>query len=79
MRREKKDQLLITFPTTAASIALESYCRENGIPGRLIPVPGEIAAGCGMAWKTEPAQEEQMRRVFAETGLLFQDFHRIML
>ena len=79
MRREKKPQILITFPTTADAIAMESYCGENGIPGRLIPVPGEIAAGCGMAWKTDPEEEERMRAFFAETGLVFQDLHQIML
>ena len=23
-------------------------------PGRLIPLPREISAGCGLAWKAEP-------------------------
>lgn len=30
---------------------MEKRCGEGKIPGRLIPVPREITAGCGLAWK----------------------------
>ena len=46
--REKKRWLIITFHTTAAAIAMEKLCRAKGLPGRLIPVPRELTAGCGM-------------------------------
>ena len=44
--REKRPALVITFPTTAAAMGCESLCIERGLPGRTIPVPGEVAAGC---------------------------------
>ncbi len=47
--REKRPALVITFPTTAAAMGCESLCIERGLPGRTIPVPGEVAAGCGLA------------------------------
>ena len=49
--REKKRWLIITFHTTAAAIAMEKLCRAKGLPGRLIPVPRELTADCGMAWR----------------------------
>ena len=49
--REKKLWLIITFHTTTAAMAMESLCTEKGLPGRLIPVPREITAGCGMSWR----------------------------
>ena len=55
--REKRPALVITFPTTAAAMGCESLCRERGLPGRTIPVPGEVAAGCGLAWKALPENE----------------------
>ena len=48
--REKKPALIITFPSTAAAMEAESFCLEQGLPGRIIPVPREITAGCGLAW-----------------------------
>ncbi len=55
MRREKKDYVVITFHTTAEAMAMEQYCMEYGIKGRLIPVPREISAGCGISWRMTAA------------------------
>ena len=52
--REKKLWLVITFHTTAAAIAMEKLCRAKGLPGRLIPVPRELTADCGMSWRAVP-------------------------
>ena len=30
-------------------MAMESFCLENNLTGRLIPVPQEISSGCGVA------------------------------
>lgn len=56
--REKKLWLILTFPTTTAAMAMEKLCMERGLPGRLIPVPREISAGCGMSWRA-PVEEKQ--------------------
>ena len=48
--RPKTLKLVITFHTTAAAMAMEEFCKEENVPGRLIPVPRELTADCGMAW-----------------------------
>lgn len=50
---EKKTWLLLTFYTTAGAMKLEKLCKENDLPGRLIPVPRSITADCGLAWRCE--------------------------
>ena len=50
----RKMHLLITFHTTAGAMAMEKRCRAAGLAGRLIPVPREITADCGLAWRGEP-------------------------
>jgi len=62
--RKKEMRLVITFHTTADAMALEKYCRERALPGRLIPVPRTISAGCGMAWCTD----EEMEAVYDFLG-----------
>ena len=47
----------------------ESLCIERGLPGRTIPVPGEVAAGCGLAWKALPVDEELLRGELAAAGV----------
>lgn len=54
----KIQRCLLTFYSTSGAIAVEKFCRENGCPGRLIPVPREISASCGMAWAV-PAEEKE--------------------
>ena len=48
--REKQLRLIVTFHTTTSAMAMEKVCAERNVPGRLIPVPRDIKAGCGMAW-----------------------------
>lgn len=35
---------------------MEAYCKANAYPGRLIPVPRMISAGCGLCWAA-PVEE----------------------
>ena len=67
--RAKTWKLVITFHTTAAAMAMEKLCREEGVPGRLIPVPRELTADCGMAW-CAPVDAAQRLRTLADTQSL---------
>lgn len=55
---EKIERYLLTFYSTSGAIAVEKFCRKNEIPGRLLPVPREISASCGLCWAV-PAEEKQ--------------------
>lgn len=57
--RNKRDYVILTFRTTTDAMAMEAQCAEQNIPGRLIPIPREITAGCGLAWRIAPEQYEQ--------------------
>lgn len=46
----KRDYLVITFHSTTMALYMEKVCKENQRDGRLIPLPKQIDAGCGMAW-----------------------------
>lgn len=71
------DKLIITFPTTVAAMAMEAACEEDGAPGRLIPVPTQISAGCGMCWCAELADEGACLSVIDAHGLIYQEIHRL--
>ena len=47
------------LPTTWA-MAAEELFRRAGLPGRMIPVPSQIAAGCGLAWKALPQERDAL-------------------
>ena len=58
--RQKELRCVMTFSTTSDAMALEAGAKEHGLPGRMIPVPSEIDAGCGFAWRCELGEREAL-------------------
>ncbi|MCF0110974.1 MAG: DUF3343 domain-containing protein [Erysipelotrichaceae bacterium] len=50
---------VITFPSTMDALNAEQLAKEYGMPGRMIPLPTAISAGCGLCWATEPEHSEK--------------------
>lgn len=67
--RKKEQKIVITFATTSAAIHMEKCCKEDGLPGRLIPVPTAITAGCGLAWCMYPSEKEEILSMMKRVGL----------
>lgn len=77
--REKKQYLVIAFHTTAAAMAMERLCREKDLPGRLIPVPREITADCGMAWRAQPEDQPLLEELSRAEGLETEGFYQVLI
>jgi len=77
--REKRLYLVITFHTTSAAMAMEAMCAEKGLPGRLIPVPREITAGCGMAFRAETEQEQSLLDAAKEAGIQVDGVYKLVI
>ena len=77
--REKKQWLVITFHTTAAAIAMEKLCHAQDLPGRLIPVPRELTADCGMAWRAPCGEEAALRALTEREALETDGFYTLMI
>ena len=69
MGRVKRDFLVITFDTTTAAMACEELCKVEGLPGRMIPVPGQISAGCGLAWRVLPGEGDAVLATLERAGI----------
>ena len=77
--REKRLYLVITFHTTSAAMAMEAMCAEKGLPGRLIPVPREITAGCGMAFRADVEQEQSLLDAAKEWGIQVDGVYKLVI
>lgn len=77
--RKKELKLVVTFHTTADAMAMEKVCKEKGAPGRIIPVPRAISAGCGLAWCAALEDRELIADVMKETGIEEEDMHECMV
>lgn len=45
---------------------------EQNIPGRLIPVPRQVTAGCGLAWRMTVEEYGQYRLELKEQALMIE-------
>lgn len=79
MARQKKPALVLSFANTTDAMAVERYCMDHQLPGRLIPVPREITAGCGLAWKAQPEDEAALAEALSAAGLLWSGLYVIEL
>ena len=52
--RTKRAYIVLSFRTTLEAMEWEKQCQAQQVPGRLIPLPREISAGCGLAWRMLP-------------------------
>lgn len=73
--RQKKPRLIITFETTTMALKMEKICHAAGAPGRLIPVPREITAGCGLSWLAEPEEQDALVSAMQDGGVIPQQIH----
>nr|WP_325211708.1 DUF3343 domain-containing protein [uncultured Oscillibacter sp.] len=67
--RQKTEKCVVTFRTTVGAMAMEAACKAEGLPGRLIPVPRSITAGCGLCWAAPPDSREALEELVMERRL----------
>ncbi|WP_186365757.1 DUF3343 domain-containing protein [Enorma burkinafasonensis] len=79
MLRAKAPALVISFASAVDAMQVEKHCRAEGLPGRLIPVPREITAGCGLAWKAAPEDREAILASLEGAGIFWQGTYTIDL
>ncbi len=68
--RQKTLRLVVTFHTATAAMAMEAACMAAQIPGRLIPVPREITADCGMAWCAPLEARKELEAFIGAQGVV---------
>ena len=79
MMREKTAKVVVTFATTSDAMAMESAAREHGICGRIIPVPSDIDAGCGLAWCVDEAERAALEGALQAHALSHEGVFEVMM
>ncbi len=77
--REKQLRLVVTFNTTTGAMAMEKVCKSQEVAGRLIPVPRQISAGCGLSWLCNKEDEQKIRNIVEDNKLDINDIHEILM
>ncbi len=77
--RARSEKCVVTFRTTAGAMSMEAACKEAGLPGRLIPVPRSVAAGCGLCWAAPPESREALEELVMEKRLDVDGIYAILI
>ena len=75
--RPKVMQCVVTFHTTTQAMAFETRAKEVTLCGRLIPLPRSIGAGCGLAWREDPAHRGQIETLLKEKALGYDQIYNL--
>lgn len=79
--RQKTARLVVAFETTEDALeaekVLSSLPRTNANCGRLIPVPRNVSAGCGMAWKDELSLKDKIIKTLESSKIDGASLHEI--
>lgn len=77
--RRSEEKCIVTFRTTTGAMAMERACKVRGLPGRLIPVPRAITAGCGMCWAAPKEAWTALEELVVEQHLDVDGIYAILI
>jgi hypothetical protein len=77
--RTKSPVLVVAFGTTTDAMAMEQAGKRHGLQGRLIPIPRQLSAGCGLAWREPACNGQALRRVLEAERIDFDGLHSMEL
>ena len=65
--------------STTQAMAMESRGKKTGFEGRIIPVPREISASCGLTWKCGGQNQDTVEKYLSEEELEYEGIYQILM
>lgn len=69
--------IVITFDTTTDAMMMEAFAKENKLAGKIIPLPNEISAGCGLAFKIDAGDLDKITKTLEENSISYKKIHKL--
>lgn len=73
----QEKRLIITFNTTTDVLRAEKLFKENNIFGKIISIPSEISAGCGLTWESKIELEKKLTNILKENDIQYDGVYLI--
>ena len=61
--------LLVLFPSVNQTMWADSILRKSGIPHKMIPIPRDISADCGVCIRVESGHAADVEKALGEIPL----------
>jgi hypothetical protein len=70
-------ECLATFDTTHMALFFEKTCRGKGLDVRIVPVPRQLSASCGLACSYPCGAEDLVRAAVLEKDIEVAGYHKL--
>jgi len=70
-------ECLATFDTTHMALRFEKVCRQAGLAVKIVPVPRELSASCGLACRYPCEAGESVTSLVKEHHIDILEYHRL--
>ncbi|MEG1799923.1 MAG: DUF3343 domain-containing protein [Synergistaceae bacterium] len=70
-------ECLATFDTTHMALFFEKSCRASGLKVKIIPVPRQLSASCGLACSYPCSDEDKVKAIASEKEIEVGEYHRL--
>ncbi len=69
MTENEKNEIIIAFQSTHDAIASEQLLLASGIRAKVMPLPAQIAAGCGICLRVPQEELQQAFGILTGAGI----------
>lgn len=71
----EQNYIITAFDSTHDAIKAEILTKQAKLTARLIPIPPEVSAGCGLALRAAPEEEGAVREILKAEGVKGEYYH----
>ncbi len=70
-------ECLATFDTTHMALFFEKSCRASGLNVKIIPVPRQLSASCGLACSYPCGDEANVKAIVSDREIEVAEYHKL--
>ena len=70
-------ECLATFDTTHMALFFEKACRAEGLSVKIVPVPRQISASCGLAFSYPCGELEHIKNIVGDKEIEVAEYHEL--
>ena len=70
-------ECLATFDTTHMALFFEKACRVEGLSVKIVPVPRQISASCGLACSYPCGELEHIKNIVGDKEIEVAEYHEL--
>lgn len=65
--------LVVTFATITDAINCDKEAKKSQVKGRLVPIPRQISADCGMVWRGDINMRQEVNELLENNHIAYED------